>query len=308
MSVSEVFAQQLINGISVGMMYGLMAIGLTLIYGIMELINFAHFSIFVVGAFTALEILTRASSGATMVGTPAASVLPIMIFAFLGAIIVPGILGLGLERMLRAFRGATGVGPMIASLGVAYVLSDALMLIKGPQNFLFPSPIPRLSWAFGNVQLRLKEVMVWVVCILMMFVLYFIVWKTPLGRAMRATRDDAEAAQMMGVEVDKIRAFTFFVSSALAGVAGLVFGLYYGQINFRSGYGIGLRAFTASVLGGIGNPLGSVVGGVIIGLIEAIGGQIIGVGWTAIIVFSLLIITLLFLPNGLFGSQVGRRA
>jgi len=273
----------------------------------MELINFAHFSIFVVGAFAGLEILARAF-GATMVGMPAADILLILLLALLGVIIVPGSLGIGLERMLRAFRGVGGVGPMIASLGVAYVLSNALMLIKGPQNFLFPNPIPSYSWAFGNVQLRLKEVVVWVVCILMMFVLYFVVWKTSLGRAMRATRDDAEAASMMGVEADKIRAFTFFMSSALAGVAGLVFGLYYGQVNFRSGYGVGLRAFTACVVGGIGNPLGSVVGGVLIGLIEAVGGQIIGVGWTQIFVFLILIFILLFLPNGLLGRQVVRRA
>lgn len=306
MALSEVFAQQLINGISVGMMYGLMAIGLTLIYGIMELINFAHFSIFVVGAFVGLEILVR--TGATTAEIPTASVLLILLLTLLGVVIVPGILGLGLERMLRPLRGISGTGPMIASMGISTVLSNIILVAKGPQNFAFPSVIPPLTWSFGNVQLRLKEVLVWLICILMMIGLYLLVWKTRLGRAMRATRDDAEAAQMMGVEVDKILALTFFISSALAGVAGLVFGLYYCQVNFFSGYGIGMRAFTAAVLGGIGNPLGSVVGGVIIGLIEAIGGQIIGVQWTQIIVFSILITTLVFLPNGLFGTQVRRRA
>jgi len=305
LSLVEVFAQQLINGISMGMMYGLFAIGFTLVYGIMELINFSHFSIFVVGAFVGLEILSKCD---TMLGISHVSFLPILVLTLLGVIIVTGILGGGVERMLRRFRGASGPGPMIASLGISFVLTHTIFLVKGPRNYGFPSVILPLNWAFGDVQLQLREVLVGLICVSMMFGLYLLVWKTRVGRSMRATRDDPEAARMMGVEVDNIVALTFFISSALGGVGGLVFGLYYGQVNFFSGYGIGLRAFTAAVLGGIGNPLGSVIGGLVIGVIEAIGGQIVGVQWTQIIVFSILIATMVFLPTGLLGAKLGRRA
>lgn len=311
MSGFEILGQQIVNGLSVGLMYGLVAIGLTLIYGIMELINFAHFSVFIVGAFAALEMLSIASrargSVALAMSDPGSFL--VLLLVMLGVTLVTGGLGALVQRMLRVFRGTTGTtGPMIASLGIAYVLSNAILLAKGPQNFAFPIVIPPVEWSLGRVQVRLKELLVALACITQMLVVYLLVWKTRLGRAMRATRDDAEAAQMMGVEVDTVFNLVFIGSSALAGIAGLIFGAYYGQINFFSGYGVGLRAFTAAVLGGIGNPFGSVLGGILIGLIEAVGGQVLGVQWTQIIVFSVLIASLVFLPNGLLGAQIRRRA
>jgi branched-chain amino acid transport system permease protein len=305
----EMLAQQFVNGVSLAMMYAVFAIGFTFIYGIMELINFAHFSIFTVGAFVGLELLVlvnRIRPEQLVASDPAD--LAILLLVLLGVAIVAGLVGSAVEVILRQFRETRGTAALITTVGISFVLMNVILLVKGPRNLPYPSVTPSVRWTFGPVDLRLKEVLVWMVSLVGLFGLYTLIWKTDLGLAMRATRDDAEAALMMGVEVERVIFLTFFISSALAGVGGVVFGVYYGQIHFYSGHLAGLRAFTAAVLGGIGNPLGSLAGSLLIGLVEAIGGGILGTQWTEVILFVILIVTLIFFPTGLFGTRIGRKA
>ncbi|HEX3411971.1 MAG TPA: branched-chain amino acid ABC transporter permease, partial [Stellaceae bacterium] len=165
----------------------------------------------------------------------------------------------------------------------------------------YPNPLPVVRWQLGEVTLELKELLIWGVAVALMLALHFFVNRTRLGKAMRATAQDAEAARMMGVDVDRVIVTAFFLGSALAGAAALIFGLYYNYTSFIIGYTAGLRAFTAAVLGGIGSIPGAMVGGLLIGLIETLGGQLIAVRWTDVIIFSILVLVLVFVPTGLFG-------
>jgi branched-chain amino acid transport system permease protein len=297
-----VLLQQVINGLSLGAMYALLAIGFTLVYGIMELINFAHFNVFMVGSFFgmwALEFLglsgqSQVLTGMALVGTLA--------FAFAAAMLGSGVLGVAIERIaLRPLRGVPGTTGMITTIGVSYILFNVILLTVGAESKNYPNPMPVVRWHFGQVTLELREVLIWGVTAALMAALHLFVHRTRLGKAMRATAQDAEAARMMGVEVDRVIVTAFFLGSALAGAAALIFGLYYNFTSFIIGYTAGLRAFTAAVLGGIGSVGGAMVGGILIGLIESLGGQLIAVRWTDVIIFSILILVLVFAPNGLFG-------
>ena len=190
---------------------------------------------------------------------------------------------------------------MITTIGVSYILFNIVLLTVGADSKNFPNPLPPVVWQIGGATLRLREVLIWVVSFVLMAGLQLFVQNSKLGKAMRATAQDPEAARMMGVEVDRVIITAFFIGSALAGAGGLIFGLYYNFTSFIIGFTAGLRAFTAAVLGGIGNIPGAMVGGIIIGLIETLGGQFIAVAWTDVIIFSLLVLVLVFRPAGLFG-------
>jgi branched-chain amino acid transport system permease protein len=178
----------------------------------------------------------------------------------------------------------------------------------GADSKNYSNPVPQLRWELGGATLRLRELMLWSIAIILMVGLHYFVRRTKMGKAMQATAQDQEAARMMGVDVDRVVVLTFFVGSALAGVAGLVFGLYYNYTSFIIGYTAGLRAFTAAVLGGIGNIPGAMLGGILIGLIESLGGQFIAVRWTDVIIFSILVLVLVFRPSGLLGRAKAVRA
>jgi branched-chain amino acid transport system permease protein len=192
---------------------------------------------------------------------------------------------------------------MITTIGVSYILFNIVLLMVGADSKNYPNPMPPVQFAIGGAVLRLREVLIWVVSLVLMIGLHLFVQRTKMGKAMRATAQDPEAARMMGVEVDRIIIIAFFLGSALAGAGGLIFGLYYNFTSFIIGFTAGLRAFTAAVLGGIGNVVGAMVGGVIIGLIEAMGGQFIATEWTDVIIFSILVLVLVFRPAGLFGRM-----
>jgi branched-chain amino acid transport system permease protein len=190
---------------------------------------------------------------------------------------------------------------MITTIGVSYILFNLVLLGVGADSKNFPNPLPQGQMHFGEAVLRLREVLIWVVASVLMVGLWLFVQKSKMGKAMRATAQDPEAARMMGVEVDRVIVMAFFLGSALAGAGGLIFGLYYNFTSFIIGFTAGLRAFTAAVLGGIGNIPGAMAGGIIIGLIEAMGGQFIATAWTDVIIFSILVLVLVFRPAGLFG-------
>jgi branched-chain amino acid transport system permease protein len=309
MSFQDILLQQIINGLSLGAMYSLLALGFTMVYGIIELINFAHFNVFMVGSFIALWILeatgligqSTALSGLPLVG--------VLFLAFVCTMLLSGGLGVLIERVaLRPVRHVKGTAPMITTIGISYILFNVVLLGVGADTKNFPNPIPPTHWEIGGAVLQLREVLVWVVSLVLMAGLHFFVRHTRVGKAMQATAQDQEAARMMGVEVDRVVILAFFIGSALAGAAGLIFGLYYNFTSFIIGYSAGLRAFTAAVLGGIGNIAGAMLGGVVIGLIESLGGQFIAVRWTDVIIFTILILVLVFKPTGLLGLRAPQKS
>jgi branched-chain amino acid transport system permease protein len=305
----DVLLQQVINGVSLGAMYALLALGFTMVYGIIELINFAHFNIFMVGSFFAMWVLKLTGligQRITLTGLPLVGVL---LLALVCVMLFCGILGVVIERtMLRPLRNVPGTAAMITTIGVSYILFNVILLSQGAAALNFPNPMPNIVWAFEGVNLRLREVLLWGISLLLMVGLNLFVRHTRMGKAMQATAQDQEAARMMGIEVDSVVMTTFFLGSALAGAAGLIFGLYYNFTSYVIGYTAGLRAFTAAVLGGIGSIPGAMLGGVLIGLIESLGGQLIATRWTDVIIFSILILVLVFRPNGLLGRLVPRKS
>jgi branched-chain amino acid transport system permease protein len=197
---------------------------------------------------------------------------------------------------------------MITTIGVAFILINLVLLTWGPQAQRFPQLLPNWRWSIGGAEVTFRQVVLFAVALILMIGLSHLVRRTTLGKAMRATAQDADAARMMGIDVDRVVVLTFFLGSALAGAGSLFFGLYYGFTGYYIGYTTGLRAFTSAVLGGIGSIPGAVLGGVFIGLTQSLGGQLIGVKWTDVIIFSILIFVMVFRPNGLLGAQTPRRA
>jgi branched-chain amino acid transport system permease protein len=298
----DILLQQIINGVSLGAMYSLLALGFTMVYGVIELINFAHFNVFMVGSFIALwmmQALGFVGQAEVLYGLPLVGVL---LLVLVGTMLCTGAIGAFIERYgLRALRGASGTAPMITTIGISYILFNLVLLSVGAESKNYANPMPPLRWEIGEAVLRLREVLLWSISILLMFALHYFVRRTKMGKAMQATAQDQEAARMMGVDVDRVVLITFFLGSALAGAAGFIFGLYYNYTSFIIGYTAGLRAFTAAVLGGIGNLPGAMLGGLLIGLIESLGGQYLQVRWTDVIIFSILVMVLVFRPTGLLG-------
>ena len=310
MSIGEILLQQVVNGLALGMMYALLALGFPMVYGIIELINFSHFSVFMTGTFVGLLVLnlmgvtamSRALTGWTLVAT--------LIVLFLVTMVITGLLGMAIERLcLRPLRNVSGTAPMITTIGVAFILINVMLLTWGPQTQRFPQLLPNCRWTLlGTAEITFKQVVLFVVGLALMVILSHLVKRTTLGKAMRATAQDADAARMMGIDVDRVVMLTFFLGSALAGAGSLFFGLYYGFTAYYIGYTTGLRAFTSAVLGGIGSIPGAVLGGLFIGLIQSLVGQLLGVKWTDVMIFSILIIVMVFRPSGLLGVRTPQKA
>ncbi|MGA3001460.1 MAG: branched-chain amino acid ABC transporter permease [Acetobacteraceae bacterium] len=302
MTLFDLLLQQTINGLSLGAMYSLLALGFTLVYGILELINFSHFNVFMVGSFIAMGVLQMfglSGQDIILTGLPLAGVL---LVTFAITMVSSGVIGVTIERLcLRPLRNVKGPAAMITTIGVSYILFNIILLSCGAEGKNYPNPMPSVRFHIGGAVLDIRVLMIWAVALVLMVGLYLFVQKSRIGKAMRATAQDAEAARMMGVDVDRVVMMAFFLGSALAGAGGLIFGLYYNFTSFLIGFTAGLRAFTAAVLGGIGNVPGAMVGGVIIGMIEAMGGQFIATAWTDVIIFSILVLVLVFKPAGLFG-------
>jgi len=311
MTAIDLLLQQTINGLSLGAMYALLALGFTLVYGILELINFSHFNVFMVGSFIAMAVLHAFGiQGQTTILT-GFSLAGVLLVTFAVTMVASGTIGVLIERLtLRPLRNVRGPAAMITTIGVSYILFNFVLLFLGADAKNFPNPLPPIKFEIGGATLRMKEMLIWALSGGLMLALHVFVQKTRLGKAMRATAQDPEAARMMGVEVDRVIMTAFFIGSALAGAGGLIFGLYYNFTSFIIGFNAGLRAFTAAVLGGIGNVPGAMAGGIIIGLIEAAAGQseYIGAQWADVIIFSILVLVLVFRPNGLFGRMAPNKS
>ena len=300
------FIQLLANGIAKGSYYALIALGYTMVYGIIQLINFAHGDIFMLGAFVGLWVF---NFGATNLGFHAGSIPTLIVILLVPALAMP-LVGVSLERFAyRPLRNAPRLAPLITALGASIVLEQlvAVFYTKGPVPYpakLFPD---HTFHVFG-ASIRLLYFFMVVLSLGLMFLLSTFVRATRLGKAMRATAEDRDTARLMGINVDQIIALTFVIGSALAGVGGVMRGMYLGQIDFFMGFIGGLKAFTAAVLGGIGNITGAVLGGFVIGFIENFASSIGQSRWSEFLVFMILTFVLIFKPSGLFGQATGDRA
>jgi branched-chain amino acid transport system permease protein len=300
----DVFLQQLINGLSLGGIYALIALGYTMVYGIIELINFAHGDVYTLGTFFSLAVLAGLGVSGEVHGP---ALVGVVVVTVLAAMLLCGITGVLIERLAyRRLRNAPRLAPLITAIGVSFILENVMQLWRGPSPVPFPDVIPQASAHFGAVEVSAKQVLVVCSAVVMMVCLQLFIYRTRMGKAMRATAQDREAAQLMGININTTIAMTFLIGSALAGAAGFVSGVYYGTTWFFNGFEAGLKAFTAAVLGGIGNVAGAMLGGFTIGLVEAMATQYIpqGAQWTNVVVFSVLVLVLIFRPSGLLGESL----
>jgi branched-chain amino acid transport system permease protein len=304
-----VIIQQFFNALTLGAIYALIALGYTMVYGIIELINFAHGDVFMVGAFTGMWLLTvpLAQRGAINDPLLLAAIL-LLVFAITMPVI--GLLGVGIERFAyRPLRNAPRLAPLLTAIGVSFILQNIIQTIFGPSPKTTPRLFPNGAGIdVGTVHVSAVTIFIFVMAVVLIIALQTFINRTRMGRAMRSTAQDREAAQLMGVNINRTIALTFFIGSALAGAGGIVFGLYSGQISFTLGFSAGLKAFTAAVLGGIGNTTGAALGGFMIGFVEVYSGQLGLFRWSEALVFAVLIIVLVFRPSGILGQPIGERA
>jgi branched-chain amino acid transport system permease protein len=284
-----------------GAIYALIALGYTMVYGVIRLINFAHGEVFITGAYVALSIMLLAGPGWPW--------WVLLAVATGGAMAACMLLGLAIDRVAyRPIRRRPRLNAFITAIGVSFFLQNALMLIYGATDRQFPSLIPLVRWDLGGLSVTLMQATILALSAAMMAGLHALVMRTRLGMAMRATAQDLIACALLGIPTHRIIAVTFAIGSALAALGGVLFGLNYGTINFHDGYLMGMKAFTAAVLGGIGNVQGAMVGGLVLGLLEGLGAGYLSSEWKNVFAFLLLVAMLLFKPRGLLGERVAERA
>ena len=305
---SYVGTEQFVNALTIGAVYALIALGYTMVYGIIELINFAHGDVFMVGSFVTYWILTSLGFNGTI-----SDVLLLVVVlggTFLVAMVVLGGIGVVIERFAyRPLRNAPRLAPLITAIGVSFILQNIIQIFFGPSVISAPQVMDvQARIDIGGVDVSVVKLFVIAVAFILMVALQTFVSRTRMGRAMRSTAIDRDAAQLMGVDINTTIAVTFFLGSALAGAAGVVQVLYLGTTNFQLGFQAGLKAFTSAVLGGIGNITGAALGGFLIGFIE-VNSTVAGFSrWSEAIVFGILVLVLVFRPTGLLGQQLGERA
>ncbi len=294
----EYFLQQLINGLTLGSIYGLIAIGYTRVYGIIGMINFAHGDIFTVGAFMALIVFLGITSYTS--GVPVAITLMVMMAV---AVVLTSLWNWTIERVAyKPLRGSFRLAPLITAIGMSIALSNFLQVSQGPRNKAIPATIEGEFLAITEkVTISNKQAAVFIATFVLLAVFWYIVHKTPLGRAQRACEQDQKMAALIGINVDKTISVTFVMGAALAAVAGTLYLAYYGVIDFTSGFVPGVKAFAAAVLGGIGSLPGAVIGGLLIGIIEAMWSGYFSIDYKDVAAFSILAIVLIFFPSGLLG-------
>ena len=296
-----VFVQQLINGITLGSIYGLIAIGYTMVFGIIGMVNFAHGDVFMVSAFIALIFFIILT---TWLGI--SSVALALFIVMIISMVLTSIWGWAIERLAyRPLRGSFRLAPLISAIGVSIFLSNFVQVAQGARNKPTPPMVREVIPLFEQngyvVALSYKQVIIMAVTAIMMVIFWYVVQKTPLGRAQRACEQDRKMAALLGINVDRTVSLTFVMGAALAAVAGTMYLLYYGVANFADGFVPGIKAFTAAVLGGIGSLPGAVVGGLIIGLIETLWSAYFSIEYKDVAAFSILVIVLTFMPSGLLG-------
>jgi branched-chain amino acid transport system permease protein len=315
-----IFPQVVLDGLILGFMYALIALGYTMVYGVLEFINFAHSEIFVVGAFVGVEILLGLKASGVL-----GSLSPFLVLALLllAGMLVSGLLAAAVERVAyRPLRNAPRLIPLISAIGVSFFLQDAVRLFeslwRNAFNLVYPT-MDQLNFRFqltGAVDVSVRSLVVIGAALGMLLLLHLLVNRTKIGKAMRAVAEDQGTASLMGINVNRIISLTFLIGGAMGGAAGVLFGVQYSLINPYSGFIPGLKAFTAAVLGGIGNIPGAMIGGLVLGLLEAFAASYLslltnGAFWAEykdIFAFSILILMLIFRPKGLMGEVVRERA
>ena len=297
----DVFLQQLINGLTLGSIYGLIAIGYTMVFGIIGMVNFAHGDVFMVSAFIGLIAFLLLT---TVLGL--SSIFLVLAIVLVVAMIFTGLLSWVIERVAyRPLRGSFRLAPMISAIGMSILLANFVQVAQGPRNKPLPPVIPDVIVLMDNngyqVTLAYKQLVIMGVTVLLLAGFWYLVQKTPLGRAQRACEQDRKMAALLGVDVDRTISLTFVIGAMLAAVAGVMYLMYYGVVNFNDGFVPGVKAFTAAVLGGIGSLPGAVLGGLLIGLIETFWSAYFSIEYKDVAAFSILAITLVFMPQGLLG-------
>jgi branched-chain amino acid transport system permease protein len=297
----EVFVQQLINGITLGSIYGLIAIGYTMVFGIIGMVNFAHGDVFMVSAFVALIALLILT---TWLGVT--SMVLALFIVMIVAMIFTALVNWTIERVAyRPLRGSFRLAPLISAIGMSIFLSNFVQVTQGPRNKPIPPMLREVITVMeGNgydVTISYRQLIIWAITAILLAAFWYLVTKTSLGRAQRACEQDQKMAALVGVDVDRTIAITFVIGAALAAVAGTMYLMYYGVVSFYDGFVPGIKAFTAAVLGGIGSLPGAVIGGLLIGLIETMWSAYFSIDYKDVAAFSILAITLIFLPQGLLG-------
>ena len=308
----DIFLQQIVNGLTLGSIYAIVALGYTMVYGIVQLINFAHGEVVMIGAMVAFSVITGLVRANT--GLPPGVIVAIGVGA---AIPVSMAVGWFLERFAyRPLRTAPRLAPLITAIGMSIILQHLAMIIWGRNPIAFPQIIPTVRFDLAGASITAVQIVIILGSLAMMSALTALVYKTRLGIAMRATAQNPQVAGLMGVDIDRVIALTFLIGAALAAIAGAMVGSYYGIAHYTMGSLLGLKAFCAAVLGGIGNLAGAMLGGILLGLVEALGAGYIGdftnnwfgSNYQDVFAFLVLILVLVFRPQGILGERVGDRA
>jgi branched-chain amino acid transport system permease protein len=299
------FAQVLVFGLADGAMFALVALGYTMVYGIIELINFAHGDVFTLAAYVGAALITffSTSENVFQIGNLVA-----LLLVFPVTMLIMGVVNITIERVAyRPLRNAPRLAPLITAIGMSFLLEGIMFLWHGPATVHVPNLLPHgpgYEGYVGGVFIGFKDVFVVVAAAILVALLALFINRSKLGKAMRATAQDRDASQLMGININRTIAATFFIGALLAGAGGMIWGLYFNTITYNLGFRTGLIAFTSAVFGGIGNIPGAALGGMIIGLIAAFSDAYIGSKWTQVVIFGILIAVLVFRPTGLMGMRV----
>ena len=301
----QLLLEQLINGLTIGSFYALIALGYSMVYGVLKLINFAHGDFFTMGSYIGYTVLVFGAAVLTVQFGPWIGMLSAICVAA-GSLTIVGLL---VERL--AYRPVYPVGRLpavVSALGASIFLQNTIMLIWGPRYQAYPAElIPVVRFQFGEINITLLQVIILALSFFLMSALYYIIQRTTFGAAVRATAHDRNTASLMGINFNRVILFIFTLGPALGATAGVMVGMYYRQISFTMGWNYGLKAFTATILGGIGNLPGAMFGGLILGVLEMLGAAYISAAWKDVFVFLILILVLIFRPNGLFGEKIAEK-
>lgn len=294
------FLQQIANGLTVGGVYALIALGYTMVYGVLELINFAHGEVYMIGAYLGIIFFGLL----TATGLTSQSLIISLTLTFLLSTMFCAAYGFTIERVAyRPLRDAPRLSPLISAIGVSIFLQNFVMLTQGAADKVFPQLFSAAGIEISGVRLTYLQVFIILISLLLMFILHLFITRTRFGKAMRAVAQDRVMASLVGVDIDAVISLTFIIGSALASVAGIMVAMYYGLVNYSIGYIAGIKAFTAAVVGGIGSIPGAMFGGILLGLVESLGAAYLSSEYKDAYAFAVLIAVLLIRPSGLFGQR-----
>lgn len=301
----KIILEQLLNGLTIGSFYALIALGYSMVYGVMKLINFAHGDLFALGSYLGYTLLVFGSTYATVTFGIWGGMIAAMLIAAIGI----GIAGTLIERI--AYRPIYSVGRLpavVSALGASIVIQNGIMVVWGPRPQAYPSQVvPSVMLNIGGIKITLLQVIILLISFMLMGLLYYIIQKTTFGAAIRACALDRDTAALMGINIETIIFFIFALGPALGGMSGVMVGMYYRKISFIMGWNYGLKAFTATILGGIGNIPGAMLGGLLLGILEMLGSVYLSTAYKDVFVFLILILVLIFRPTGLLGEKIAEK-